>query len=877
MPIEDIIHEIEQHDLDTFTPLSLHSKEFHLAKEYLFSMGLQPMAAYLESLITDQKVLIGPVKGFLAAAVDLEYQTYIIISDQYPDYNCAFERIINLIHEIGATSKFGQSDKKNDAYARNAAKWLRQKEIFPLRQTKAEEGDSQCDNDVDSEESFDSSADTLPPITEEEITTLPAKNMQNDHTDKAKTNSDNFLKIDKKQIDKSLLSCLRYKQVNQYQVFPLRIEKGALILAAAKKLDLIKLDDLQAVTERPIQIILYPEEEIKGCIKEFYTGREAEASGLIGAFEDTDVQSDADEHKTADELIQDMEIIEGDSLKNKEEEEYFDLPPALKPLLNDKMPTVKLVNLIISDAVKAKASDIHIEPREKLIEIRYRIDGDLTKIMSIPIKFHVRMISRIKILARLDIAMVGTPQDGRIQLTINQNRVDFRISIIPTFHGEKAVIRILDTSVAKISVDVLGLQENEQKLFCDAIQSPQGMVFITGPTGSGKTSTLYAALNYIKNETLNIVTVEDPIEFLNEGINQVQINPVRGVTFASALRSILRQDPNVILVGEIRDKETADIAVKASLTGHLLLSTLHTNGTIETITRMADIGLDYYQISSALILVVSQRLVKRICTHCKEEYTPDPLLKEKFQEQIDVLGIKTFYRGKGCVQCNYKGYAGRTAVFEVLKISNNLKILISQAAPFDEMLKEAKKSGLKQLVESGMQLVADGVTTIDEIIKHLGTLEQKHAHHVAAQKSGADGIVLATEDNDTREKRETSKILIVDDEEGLLKILDKIVSSAGYDVVKARNGQECIEQAFRTRPDLIITDVMMPVMDGYAAVKQLRSQLETAIIPIMMLSAKQDKESEIKGINFGADEYLPKPIDKEKLLARIKMLLRRRG
>jgi type IV pilus assembly protein PilB len=879
VPLEEIKKEIQQHDLSTFTPLSADTEEFQLAKEYLLSMGLKPMAIHLESLITDQKVLTGPVRGFLAAAVDMEGQTYIIISDQYPDYNCTFERVINLIHEIGATSKFGQTGKKNDAYARNAAKWLFQKDVYPLHQAEPEREAPQPVNQEGSGNSPESTTDAEATVIETDGEDEPstAKHAPNDPHDRTAPISDAIENIDKEQIDHALLSCLRYKQVNQYQVFPLRIEQGTLILAAAQKLDLMALDDLQAITEKPVRTVLCPAEEVKDCIQKFYTGRKAESSGLIDAFEDMDIQSDADEHETAEDLIEEMETVEGDSLGNKEQEEFFDLPPALKPLLNDEMPTVKLVNLIISDAVKVKSSDIHIEPREKLIEIRYRIDGDLTKIMSIPIKFHARMLSRIKILAKLDIAMVGSPQDGRIQLTINKNKIDFRVSIIPTFHGEKAVIRILDANEAKTDLDILGFQKEEEKLFCDAIKSPQGMVFVTGPTGSGKTSTLYAALNYIKNETLNIITVEDPIEFLNEGINQVQINPSRGVTFASALRSILRQDPNVILVGEIRDKETADIAVKASLTGHLLLSTLHTNGTIETITRLADIGLDYYQISSALILVLSQRLVKRICENCKEEYTPDPILKEKFQEQINALNIKTFYRGKGCAQCNYKGYKGRAAVFEVLKISDNLKALISQAASFDEMLKEAKKSGLKQLVESGMQRVADGVTTLDEIIKHLGTLEQKHAHHAAAQKSGSDGTAVATEDNESKEKRATPKILIVDDEEGILKVLDKIVTTAGYDVIKARNGQECIEKAFRTRPDLIITDLMMPVMDGYAAVKQLRSQLETAIIPIMMLSAKQDKESEIKGINFGADEYLPKPIDKEKLLARIKMLLRRRG
>ncbi|MCA9400949.1 MAG: Flp pilus assembly complex ATPase component TadA, partial [Candidatus Omnitrophica bacterium] len=342
---------------------------------------------------------------------------------------------------------------------------------------------------------------------------------------------------------------------------------------------------------------------------------------------------------------------------------------------------------------------------------------------------------------------------------------------------------------------------------------------------------------------------------------------------------------NVILIGEIRDKETAEIAVKASMTGHLVLSTLHTNSTIGTITRLADIGLDYYQIASSVILILSQRLIKHLCAECKIEYEPDDDFKKEYASVLGEYKIEKFFKGKGCPKCNYSGYYGRIAVFEVLKVGDELKTLISSGSSEDKLMAAARKHGLKLLIEKGIEKVQEGVTTLEEVTKVLGSYE---SGEVAEQQSIATaGASMAVQENihaqpsssdgNPSVNKGKAKILAVDDEADILKVLVKYLQMGGYDVVQATNGQEALEVVHREKPDLILTDLMMPVMDGIEMTKILRSKLETAVIPIMMLTAKQSKDSELEGINAGADDYLTKPYDKDKLLSRVKMLLRRRN
>ncbi|MDD5668726.1 MAG: ATPase, T2SS/T4P/T4SS family, partial [Candidatus Omnitrophica bacterium] len=438
-------------------------------------------------------------------------------------------------------------------------------------------------------------------------------------------------------------------------------------------------------------------------------------------------------------------------------------------------------------------------------------------------------------------------------------KIDLRISVLPTHFGEKIVTRLLDVNLSKTDLGRIGFSPEELETFREAITKPQGMVLVTGPTGSGKTSTLYAALNYIKSETRNIVTIEDPIEYLIDGINQIQVNPAIKFGFAEALRSILRQDPNVILVGEIRDAETAGIAFKASLTGHLVFSTLHTNNSVGTLTRLFDMGLEPFLVSSSIVLIIAQRLVRTICPHCKKEYQPEPKVIEKFKSYIEQAGIKVFYKGIGCQECVFSGFLGRAPIFEVLKVTEKLKILIAKSSSEDVILKEAKDSGFHLLAESGIRKVAEGATTLEEVVRVAEVMEE-----------GAESEKVPAE-------RTKPCVLVVDDEPDVLMSFQRRLATEGFDVVTAKDGQESIESAFNFRPDIILMDIKMPVLDGFEATKILRSRLETASIPLIMITAKADKESELKGFDSGADDYLSKPVDFEKLLARMRMLLRRRG
>jgi general secretion pathway protein E len=462
-------------------------------------------------------------------------------------------------------------------------------------------------------------------------------------------------------------------------------------------------------------------------------------------------------------------------------------------------------------------------------------------------------------MTNLDISESRKPQDGRLSISAFGRKLDIRVSIVPAHFGEKVVLRVLDPKQASIPLEKVGFSEDELKIFIDACSKNQGMILVTGPTGSGKTSTLYAALNHVNSEKRNIITIEDPIEYIMPGVTQMQVNPAKDFNFASGLKSILRQDPNIILIGEIRDKETADIAFQSSLTGHLVFSTLHTNNSVASITRLFDIGLEPYLPASSLVLVVAQRLVKIICPHCKEIYQPKEDIINKFKAYINKYNIKSFYHGKGCQVCRMSGYFERTGIFEVLVIDSKIREMISAKMPEDNIRKEARLKGFKLLVEAGIEKVSRGITTLDEV----------------ARVTNMDMDVKLIKADELPEKTEVKKVLIVDDEEDVHVILESRFVNEKFEVLHARNGKEGVDAAFREKPDLIIMDLMMPVMDGMAATKMLKQNLETALIPIMILTAKNDVESEIKGIEIGADDYMGKPFDGKRLVSRAKMLIRR--
>ncbi len=380
-------------------------------------------------------------------------------------------------------------------------------------------------------------------------------------------------------------------------------------------------------------------------------------------------------------------------------------------------PIIKLADKIIIDAVKMRASDIHIEPHEKGVAIRYRIDGVLHNIFNLPLQIKSPLITRFKIMSHLDIAERRLPQDGRIKSKVLGKEVDFRVSTLPTIYGEKIVLRVLEKGNLQLDLTKLGFEEVSLKFFLEALEKPYGMILVTGPTGSGKTTTLYSALMRLNKPDVNIMTVEDPVEYSFPGINQVQVKEDVGLTFAAALRSFLRQDPDIIMVGEIRDFETAEIAVKAALTGHLVLSTLHTNDAPSTVTRLVNMGIEPFLISSSVILVVAQRLVRKLCSHCKfeEKYSKETLLKIGFTPD-KIEGAK-IYGPKGCSECNQTGYSGRVALYEVMPIKEEIKELILTGASTAEIKKEAIKHGMITLRQSGIHKVLQGVTSIKEVLR----------------------------------------------------------------------------------------------------------------------------------------------------------------
>ncbi len=385
--------------------------------------------------------------------------------------------------------------------------------------------------------------------------------------------------------------------------------------------------------------------------------------------------------------------------------------------LASQAPIVKLVNAIILEALQKGASDIHIEPFEKELRVRYRVDGVLRVVAKYSPDIKDAVVARIKVLSGLDIAEKRLPQDGRMKATFKGRQIDFRVSTVPTIYGEKVVLRILDKGALKLDLSELGLEDREYELLLKAIHSPYGMVLVTGPTGSGKTTTLYSSLLTVNKPEVNIMTVEDPVEYNLYGINQVQVNPEIGLTFARALRAFLRQDPDIIMVGEIRDTETAEIGVEAALTGHLVLSTLHTNDAPSTVTRLVDMGIEPFLVSSSVLLVIAQRLARRICPYCKEPYKyPVEVLKEVGFTDEEIGRIQT-YRGKGCEKCDYTGYKGRVALYEVMEVVPEIRDAIVKGKNADEIRKIAKKYGMRTLREIGRIKIAKGITTPEEVLR----------------------------------------------------------------------------------------------------------------------------------------------------------------
>lgn len=484
--------------------------------------------------------------------------------------------------------------------------------------------------------------------------------------------------------------------VRRQLLIPISKKGNTLTIAMSDPFNIFAVDDLKLMTGFDIEVVICSEKEIKEAIEKYYAAK--------GSIEDVlkDIETTTTET--------DLELV-------KEKDAGMDITSL--EMAGEEAPVIKLVNYILSGAIKKKASDIHVEPYEKNLRVRYRIDGVLHEQQNPPKKLQNAIISRIKIMSKLDISEHRLPQDGRVKIKIMDREVDLRVSVLPTSFGEKIVIRILDSSALCLDLSKLGFEPETLAILQKNIKAPFGINLVTGPTGSGKSTTLYSCLSTLNHPDINISTIEDPVEFVIDGINQVQVRPDIGLTFSAGLRSFLRQDPNIILVGEIRDSETAEIAINAALTGHLVFATLHTNDAPGAITRLTNMGVEPFLTSSTVIMVVAQRLIRTICKNCKEPY-------EIPYENIAVVGVKpeqvqnkkavTLYRGKGCENCS-KGYKGRLGIYEVFEMNDEIREVILKKAPAHIVRQAARKSGMMSLRESALRKLISGFTTVEEVLR----------------------------------------------------------------------------------------------------------------------------------------------------------------
>jgi type II secretory ATPase GspE/PulE/Tfp pilus assembly ATPase PilB-like protein/CheY-like chemotaxis protein len=676
-------------------------------------------------------------------------------------------------------------------------------------------------------------------------------------------------------LDHKLGATVPEQLARRFNVVPVNTTDSYLEVATANPFDIDAEKMLAFATGREVRMLLGSPSKIREKLDELYRETETAVARLLegfsGDFEVEQIKEDEEAAASAEQASQ--------------------------------RPILRLVDTMIADGVSNRASDIHIEPVEDGVVVRYRIDGVLRQVMKIPKNAGVPLISRIKIMSKLDIADRLRPQDGRARVSVNGESVDLRISTLPASHGEKVVIRVLNQKATTLALDSLGLSSGEEKAIRSLLNHKEGIILVTGPTGSGKTTTLYSALRAVQGTGVNIVTVEDPVEYrLGENIVQVQVNEKAGLTFASALRSILRQDPDVVLVGEIRDKETAQIALQASLTGHLVLSTLHTNDAPNTVTRLVDIGMEAYKIAPALRGIVAQRLMRRLCKNCRQVST-EPV-SERFARFVP-QGT-TLYQAVGCSECSMTGYRGRFSIVEVMTMNPDLERRIADGASAEKIAAAARASGMHSLWDSGLRHVLTGESTLEELARVTDVPREESAvkEPAAAPRRGEPGS--PTQPSRTRPspipdapheismemdlleepdvptvispvgRGQGACVLLVEDEEQLRRVMKDLLQREGYRVAEARDGIQALDEVDRSAPDVIILDLNLPGLDGYGVLSQLRSRPATRDIPVMVLTAKGDEDNEVRVFDLGADDFVTKPFRARSLTARIEAVLGRR-
>ncbi len=500
-----------------------------------------------------------------------------------------------------------------------------------------------------------------------------------------------YYPLDSEELDPKVVRLIPRALASKFGMLAVELEGSVLVVAMIDPLDVRAFDTLRAQLGYQIRPAVAPKKAILKCIQTYYD--------MAGVLDETISKA------TSEQAARSLEV---EDILDETEAEGGDVSEV-------GAPVVTMVNTLLQRAVESEASDIHIEPEEDETHVRFRNDGTLRHILNIPKNLHDAVVSRVKIMSRLDISERRRPQDGRAKMRILGRPIDFRISVLPTLLGEKVVIRILDKEQAVRKMDDLGMLQTERAPLEQALQRTRGIILVTGPTGSGKTTTLYAALQSIREESRNLLTIEDPVEYRLQGVNQIQINPKAGLTFASGLRSMLRQDPDIILVGEIRDRETAEIAIQAALTGHLVLSTLHTNDAPSAVTRLMDMGIEPFLISATVTCAIAQRLIRKICNSCKTEIEPPADVLNRLG--IRSLGGRKVYQGTGCVRCRATGYSGRTAIFEVMSIDQKLREIIAARGTRSELSRAASKNGMRSLLVSGLEKVFAGISTLEEVLR----------------------------------------------------------------------------------------------------------------------------------------------------------------
>ena len=703
---------------------------------------------------------------------------------------------------------------------------------------------------------------------------------------------------DLNQLDLAVRDMVPEPLVRRYNILPLRITDSLLEIATANPFDIDAEKDLAFATGREVRTYLCSPNKIRNKLEEIYRGGQSQVvAQLLGNMDDGLRVTQLHDNESG---IEDLSASADEA---------------------SQRPVVRLVDLMLSDGILSRASDIHIEPGEAGVAVRYRIDGVLRQVMNIPRSAGAPLISRIKIMSGLDIADRLRPQDGRARVSVNGSPVDLRVSTLPASLGEKVVIRILNAKATVLTLVSLGMSVEERAVMEALLNNKEGIILVTGPTGSGKTTTLYSMLRMVQSEGVNIVTVEDPVEYrLGKGIVQVQVHEKAGLTFASALRSILRQDPDVVLLGEIRDKETAQIAVQASLTGHLVLSTLHTNDAPNAVTRLVDMGIESYKLASALRGIIAQRLMRKLCTTCRAvNDQPPPDRIKRFIPEGTVI-----YRPLGCPDCSMTGYRGRFSVVEVLTMNIELERLIGGGATAEKIAECARSNGMLSLFESGLIHVLAGDTGVEELLRVVDVpmadsttsnrlsvtaaptrpsdatpavsspTTRKTPHPLstlpptgvsgrrpAIDLSSAFELLDVEEDAVAAElnRRVVSRgstVLLVDDEDTLRRVMKDLLVRDGFDVVEARTGAEALDQTDRHAPDIIVLDLNLPGMDGYAVLSELRSRPVTKGIPVIVLTAKGDEDNEVRVFELGADDFLTKPFRAKALTKRLEVLLARK-